>query len=401
MPTPPPAAALTAAVRAAVPRALAVLVRRVGNFDDAEDALQEALIAASRQWPIEGIPSQPVPWLVTVATRRAVDAVRSEIARRERERRVASLEITVPSCDEDDTLLLFFLCCHPALSHASQVALTLRCVGGLTTREIARGLVVSEATVGTRISRAKSTLRGIATDSISDMGQRVPAVLDVLGLIYTESHTAVEGDAIGRPALAAESLRLARMLLAQAPDEWRGEVMGLIALILLTDARQPARVGADGVLIPLAEQDRSLWRRDLSSEGVGLLTEALSRYPLGAFQLRAAIAAVHDEAATADATDWRQILGLYDLLCALDPGPTSSLGRCVAIAEVNGADAGLEELLVVTAAPARQTAAVRAHLLARAGRQAEAREAYALAARLTRNASERRWLLRAATPETA
>ncbi|WP_019180268.1 RNA polymerase sigma factor [Microbacterium yannicii] len=400
MPTPPPAAALTSALRAAAPRALAILVRRIGNFDDAEDAVQEALIAAARQWRIEGIPNQPVAWLVTVATRRAIDTMRSEIARRERERRVASMELTLASSDEDDTLLLFFLCCHPALSHGSQVALTLRCVGGLTTREIARGLVVSEATIGTRISRAKSTLRGIPLDSIVDVGQRLPAVLDVLGLIHTESHTAVEGDAISRPALAAESLRLARMLLAQAPYEWRGEVMGLIALILLTDARQPARVDAGGVLVPLAEQDRTLWRPQLVSEGVELVTEALRSHPLGPFQLRAAIAAVHDEAVTAHTTDWRQILGLYEVLCALDPGPISSLGRCVAIGEVNGAEAGLAELTTITAAPTHQTLAVRAHLLARAGRPAEARDAYALAARLTRNQSERRWLLRAAAEET-
>jgi RNA polymerase sigma factor (sigma-70 family) len=396
MPTPPPAAALTAALRAAAPRALAILVRRIGNFDDAEDAVQEALIAAARRWPTEGIPNQPVAWLVTVATRRAIDTMRSEIARRERERRMASMELTVSSSDEDDTLLLFLLCCHPAMSHGSQVALTLRCVGGLTTREIARGLMLPEATVGTRISRAKSTLRGIPLDSIVDVEQRLPAVLDVLGLIHTESHTAVEGDAISRPALAAESLRLARTLLEHAPDAWRGEVMGLIALILLTDARQPARVDSNGVLVPLAEQDRALWRPELIAEGVELLTEALRLHPLGRFQLRAAIAAVHDEAVAADATDWRQILALYDVLCVLDPGPISALGRCVAIGEVHGADAGLEEVNTVTAAPAQQTFTVRAHMLARAGRAAEARDAYALAARLTRNESERRWLLRAA-----
>ncbi|GAA1920772.1 sigma factor-like helix-turn-helix DNA-binding protein [Microbacterium aoyamense] len=396
MSTPPPAAALTAAVRAAAPRALAILVRRLGSFDDAEDAVQEALVDAARQWPIDGIPEQPVAWLVTVASRRAIDAMRSASARREREWRAASLEVEVASSDEDDTLVLFVLCCHPLLSHTSQVALTLRCVGGLSTREVARGLVASESTVGTRISRAKATLRGIRLDSISEIGARMPAVLDVLGLIHTESHTAVEGDAIGRPALAAESLRLARMLLTQTTDEWRGEVMGLIALILLTDARQPARVSADGVLVPLAEQDRSLWRSSMIEEGSSLVTEALSRHPLGPFQLRAAIAAVHDEAATSEETDWAQILGLYDVLCALDPGPVSMLGRCVAIGEVDGADAGLDALTRVTAAPDRQSFAVRAHLLARASRHDAARKAYADAARLTRNASERRWLLQAA-----
>jgi len=373
------------------------MVRRVGDFDDAEDAVQDALLAATSQWPRDGIPNQPVAWLVTVATRRAIDRIRTESARRHREQTAAEMDVHGPVSNKDDTLLVFLLCCHPALSHGAQVALTLRCVGGLTTREIARGLVIPEKTVGQRISRAKALLRGIPIPSSITVEERMPAVLDVLGLIHTEAHTAVEGDAINRPLLATEALRLARLLLREVPEHWRGEVIGLIALILLTEARQPARTDRDGRLVPLSDQNRSLWRAELVAEGTDLITEALGQHPLGPFQVRAAIAAVHDEAATAEATDWRQILGLYNVLCALDPGPISELGRAVAIGEVVGADAGLESLARITSPPERHAAAVQAHLLSSAGRISEARHAYARAAHLTRNDLEREWLLRKST----
>ncbi|WP_322410624.1 RNA polymerase sigma factor [Microbacterium invictum] len=396
---PSPLGALTAAVRSAAPRALAVMVRRTGSFDDAEDAVQEALLAAWAQWPREGIPDHPAAWLVSVASRRYVDAVRSDAARRAREERSAREEPGGDAVQADDTLRLFLLCCHPTLSPASQMALTLRCVGGLTTREIARGLLAAESAVAQRISRAKAALRGVPLESAGALADRVPVLLDVLSLIHTEAHSAVEGEDITRPLLSAEALRLARLLLslARPDDPWRPEAMGLVALMLLTDARAPARVDADGVLVPLALQDRSLWRADLIAEGAALLTDALTRERAGRYQVRAAIAAVHDEAVTADDTDWRQILGLYEVLRRLDPGPVSELGRAVAVGEVIGPAAGLQIVAAWEgqASPLR-VAAVRAHLLDRADRAAEAGREYELAARLTRNGAERRWFLRKA-----
>ncbi|NYF18183.1 RNA polymerase sigma factor (sigma-70 family) [Microbacterium sp. AK009] len=397
---PPPLGALTAAVRSAAPRALAVMVRRTGAFDDAEDAVQEALVAAWTQWPREGIPDNPAAWLVSVASRRYVDAVRSDAARRAREERSTREEPDgAVASDVDDTLRLFLLCCHPSLSPASQMALTLRCVGGLTTREIARGLLAAEPAIAQRISRAKAALRGVPLEAGGELADRIPVLLDVLSLIHTEAHSAVEGDDITRPLLGAEALRLTRVLvsLSRADDSWRPEAMGLMALMLLTDARAPARVDGEGVLVPLALQDRSRWRADLIVEGVALLTEALTQKRAGRYQVRAAIAAVHAEAATADDTDWRQILGLYEVLCRLDPGPVSELGRAVALGEVLGPDAGLRIVAEWEgAASPLRVAAVRAHLLDRAGRLNEAREAYERAAGLTRNGAERRWFLRGA-----
>lgn len=395
-----PLGALTAAVRSAAPRALAVMVRRTGAFADAEDAVQEALVSAWVQWPREGIPDQPVAWLVSVAGRRYVDAVRSDAARRAREERSAREVLdAVTATGVDDTLRLFLLCCHPSLPAPSQVALTLRCVGGLTTREIARGLLTTEAAVAQRITRAKAALREVSLDAGGELTDRIPVLLDVLSLIHTESHSAAEGDDITRPLLGAEALRLARLLLSlsRPGDSWRPEAMGLVALMLLTDARAPARVDGDGVLVPLAHQDRSLWRADLIVEGAALLTEALTVRVAGRYQVRAAIAAVHDEAATAADTDWRQILGLYEVLRRLDPGPVSELARAVAVGEVAGPAAGLEVVARwEKGASALRVAAVRAHLLDRAGRTTEARREYELAARLTRNGAERRWFLRAA-----
>lgn len=396
---PPPLGALTAAVRSATPRALAVMVRRTGAFDDAEDAVQEALAAAWTQWPREGVPDNPAAWLVSVASRRYVDAVRSDAARRAREEKAAREEPGGPVAQVDDTLRLFLLCCHPSLSRASQMALTLRCVGGLTTREIARGLVSTESTVAQRISRAKASLRGVALDAGGPLADRVPVLLDVLSLIHTEAHSAVEAEEIARPLLGSEALRLARLLLSlsRPGDPWRPEAMGLVALMLLTDARAPARVDGEGVLIPLAQQDRTRWRADLIAEGAELLTDALTLRAAGRYQVRAAIAAVHDEAATAADTDWRQILGLYEVLRRLDPGPVSELGRAVAVGEVVGPDAGLQVVAAVEgrASPLR-VAAVRAHLLGRAGRADEARREYQRAAGLTRNGAERRWFRSAA-----
>ncbi|TQK17958.1 RNA polymerase sigma factor (sigma-70 family) [Microbacterium sp. SLBN-154] len=396
---PAPLGAVTAAARSAAPRALAVMVRRTGGFDDAEDAVQEALAAAWTQWPREGVPDNPAAWLVSVASRRYVDAVRSDAARRAREERTAREEPGGPVAQVDDTLRLFLLCCHPSLSRASQMALTLRCVGGLTTREIARGLLSTESTVAQRISRAKASLRGVTLDAGGPLADRVPVLLDVLSLIHTEAHSAAEGEEIARPLLGAEALRLARLLLSlsRPGDPWRPEAMGLVALMLLTDARGPARVDGEGVLIPLAQQDRTRWRADLIAEGAELLTAALALRAAGRYQVRAAIAAVHDEAATAADTDWRQILGLYEVLRRLDPGPVSELGRAVAMGEVAGPAAGLQIVAAWEgrASPLR-VAAVRAHLLDRAGRTSEARREYERAAGLTRNGAERRWFLDAA-----
>jgi RNA polymerase sigma factor (sigma-70 family) len=389
---------VVAALRTAAAPALAAVIRRVGDLDDAEDAMQEAMAAAAVQWARDGVPAHPVGWLVTVATRRAVDAIRSDAARRDREVRARALEPADADVRHtDDELALFLLCAHPALSRPQQIALTLRAVGGLTTREIARGLLLTETAAGQRISRAKAVLRrdGVrfALPDAADLPARAQTVVDVLGVIHTEAHTAAEGEDAARPALAAEALRLARALLAITPARapWRGEVLGLVALMLFTAARAPARIDSDGALVPLAEQDRMRWLPAPIAEGEALLTEALTQHPVSAHPLRAAIAGVHAAAASWDDTDFVELLGLYDLLGAIDPSPVVALGRVVALAGVAGADAALRELeTVADAAPPARVAAVRAHLLQRAGR--DARDAYRAAATLTRNAAERRWL---------
>ncbi len=402
-----PSALITAAVRSAAPRALAALVRRTNDFSDAEDAVQDALLAATEQWPRDGIPREPAAWLTTVATRRWIDAVRSDAARRERETRAAVLDAEPPSAasasaEADDDLELYLLCCHPALSRPAQIALSLRALAGLTTREIARGLLVPPEVVGQRVSRAKATLRRqdaaqrFARVPPGERAGRIGAVLEVIGLIHTESHSAATGDAITRPALGTEALRLARRLLALAPEgaSWRGEAMGLVALILLTDARAPARLDPAGALVPLAEQDRSRWNHAAIAEGAELVSTALTGHPLGPFQLRAAIAAVHDEAVSDAKTDWAQLRSLYDLLRLVDPGPVVELGRLVVIGELSGAERALGLLEAITPhAPPARIAAVRAHLLARAGRADEARRAYAAAAILSGNGAERAWFL--------
>ena len=399
------------ALRDAAPSALAVLVRRYGDFAACEDAVQEALIAASARWPVDGIPDSPRAWLVRVAARRYIDEVRSDVARRRRESRAAELEpppADVPAVD--DTLTLFLLCCHPALGRPAQVALTLRAVGGLSTAEIGRALLLPEATIAQRISRAKARIRatseGFRMPQPAELDERLATLRHVLYLIFTEGHTASSGDTLARVDLSAEAIRLARLLHAAAADP-SGETAGLLALMLLTDARRAARTDAAGALIPLDEQDRRRWDGAMIGEGVALITETLDRAPIGAYQLQAAIAAVHDEAASTADTDWIEILGLYDLLARLAPGPMVTLGRIVALAMVEGPTRGLAALEraehgvdaagnTVAAAPAlaehHRTWAVRAHLLERAGSTDAASLAFAEAARRTLNGPEQRYL---------
>jgi RNA polymerase sigma factor (sigma-70 family) len=398
-------AAVENLLRELSPQVLGALVRRYGDFDTCEDAVQEALVAAVRQWPAEGTPANPKGWLTTVASRRWVERWRQEAARRRREETAAALAPPNPGPGPaaDDTLTLLLLCCHPSLTQASQVALTLRAVGGLTTAEIARAFLVPEATVAQRISRAKQRIRasgaGFRMPSEAERPERVAAVLQALYLIFNEGYTASSGTALHRVELTAEAIRLARQLQVRLPDD--GEVAGLLALMLLTDARRPARTGPDGALVPLAEQDRSRWDAEAIAEGVALVTRALSSAPIGPYQLQAAIAAVHDEAARFEDTDWDQILGLYELLDRLAPGPIVTLNRIVAVAMVHGPEAGLRQLAAAGAEPAlaghHRVDAVRAHLLELAGDHEAATAAYRLAARRTLSLAEQRYLeLRAA-----
>jgi RNA polymerase sigma factor (sigma-70 family) len=385
-------------LREVTPKVLGVLVRRFGGFDQCEDAVQEALLAAAQQWPADGVPTNPTGWLVTVASRRWTEVWRSETARRRRETNAALLEppAAPPAPAQDDTLTLLLLCCHPALTPVSQVALTLRAVGGLTTAEIARALLVPEATVGQRISRAKQRLKGaqFTLPPPAELADRMVAVRHVLYLIFNEGYTASSGPALQRIQLSAEAIRLTRQLHAHRPDD--GEVTGLLALMLLTDARRSARTDGDGALIPLAEQDRGRWDRAAIAEGIALITRALATAEPGPFQLQAAIAAVHDEAATAVQTDWPQILVLYDLLHRVAPGPMVTLGRIVALSMVDGPRAGLRELDTAASDPVlaghHRLHAVRAHLLDLTGDAAGARAEYEQAARRTLSIPERAYL---------
>jgi len=384
-------------LRSLAPQVLTALVRRYGDFDACEDAVQEALLAAAQQWPADGVPDHPKGWLITTASRRRIEQWRSETARQRREETVALAEPPDPEpvAAVDDTLTLLLLCCHPSLTRPSQVALTLRAVGGLTTAEIARAFLVPEATIGQRISRAKQKLRGTRFAlPEAERPERLAAVLQVLYLIFTEGHTASSGGALNRVELTSEAIRLVRQLRAELPDD--GEVTGLLALMLLTEARRPARVDASGALVPLASQDRSLWNASLIAEGVSLITGALSTAPVGPYQLQAAIAAVHDEAATAEETDWAEILTLYDLLRVVAPGPMVTLNRVVAFAQVHGPSAGLAELAGTASDPAlaasHRVDAVRAHLLELSGDGAGARGAYLAAARRTLSLPEQAYL---------
>jgi RNA polymerase sigma factor (sigma-70 family) len=395
-------------LRQLAPQVLGSLVRRYGHFDLAEDAVQEALLAAALQWPEQGIPENPRGWLITVAARRLTDALRSDQARRRREERAAALEpppdepVESPGDDypaaEDDTLALLFLSAHPTLSPASQLALTLRAVGGLTTAEIARAFLVPEATIAQRISRAKQSIKasGIPFElpPEPERADRLRVVLHVLYLIFNEGYTATVGADLQRSELTAEAIRLTREVRRLLPDD--GEVAGLLALMLLTDARRAARERGDGSLVPLEEQDRTLWNESYIGEGIALVTEALSTASLGPYQLQAAIAAVHDEASRADDTDWPQILTLYEMLERISPNPMVTLNRAVALAMVRGPQAGLDLLSTLDAD--RQVAehyrleAVRAHLLEMAGDHEAARASYRAAARRTTSLPEQRYL---------
>jgi RNA polymerase sigma factor (sigma-70 family) len=403
-------AALEGLLRELAPQVLGALIRRFGTFETAEDAVQEALLAATIQWPVEGVPDNPRGWLLTVASRRLTDQLRSEVARHRRETASAALlpgeALVVPApaepgdaVDPDDTLVLLFMCCHPALWPASQLALTLRAVGGLTTEQIARAFLVPEATMYQRISRAKQTIRAAGArfelPPAGERAERLQVVLQVLYLIFNEGYTATSGEALQRPDLTTEAIRLARDLHGRLPDE--PEVGGLLALMLLTDARRPARTLPDGSLVPLDQQDRGRWNQAMIAEGTTLVRAALERGPAGPYQVQAAIAAVHDEALRAEDTDWPQILALYELLEALAPNPIVTVNRAVALAEVRGAQAGLALLETVDGDPrladSHRVPAVRAHLLERAGQGPAAIEAYRLAARLTSSVPERRYLM--------
>jgi RNA polymerase sigma factor (sigma-70 family) len=395
-------------LRQLAPQVLGTLVRRYGSFDLCEDAVQEALLAAAVQWPEQGVPESPLGWLITVASRRLTDELRSEQARRRREETAAAQipadELLSPAPgdelrpDEDDTLTLFFLCAHPSLSPASQLALTLRAVGGLTTAEIARAFLVPEATIAQRISRAKQRIRdsGIpfSLPPEPERADRLRVVLHVLYLIFNEGYTATSGPDLQRTELTSEAIRLARDVRRLLPDD--GEVTGLLALMLLTDARRPARARPDGSLVPLAEQDRARWNRDSIEEGLALVTGALSETPLGPYQLQAAIAAVHAEAEHAPDTDWPQIVVLYRLLDRISPNPMVTLNQAVAVAMVDGPAAGLELLATLEdddrVAGHHRLHAVRAHLLEMAGDHAAALPSYRAAARRTTSLPERRYL---------
>jgi RNA polymerase sigma factor (sigma-70 family) len=392
-------------LRALAPQALGAIVRRYGNFDACEDAVQEALLAAALQWPDQGLPDNPRGWLITVASRRLTDRLRSDEARRRREDAVAVADpgrsVVAPPGDEpvgdhDDTLTLLFLCCHPELTPSSQLALTLRAVGGLTTAEIARAMLVPEATMAQRISRAKQRIRSTGArfgpPPPEERAARQRVVLHVLYLIFNEGYAATSGPNASRADLTGEAIRLTRAVHRLLPDD--GEVAGLLALMLLTEARRPARTAPDGSLVPLGEQDRSRWDRALIGEGIALVTGALQATPLGPYQLQAAIAAVHAEAERAEDTDWRQVVALYDLLERIAPNPVVTLNRAVATAMVRGPRAGLD-LLATLDADERVTGqhrldAVRAHLHELAGDRDAAVAGYRAAARRTTSLPERR-----------
>jgi RNA polymerase sigma factor (sigma-70 family) len=397
-------------LRDLAPQVLGVLVRRFRDFAACEDAVQEALLAAATQWPEGGVPEHPRAWLTQVAVRRITDRVRSEAARARREALVVSLvppelQLALPVEGDDigdDTLVLLFMCCHPALSSPSAIALTLRAVGGLTTQEIAKAFLVPEATMAQRISRAKQSIKAsgvpFEVPSAEERSARLGAVLHVLYLIFNEGYATSSGPEALRTDLSTEAIRLTRKLHDLLPED--GEVAGLLALMLLTDARRPARTAPDGELIPLQEQDRSLWDAGLISEGVGLVTAALSRGSVGIYQLQAAIAAVHDEATHADDTDWPQILALYGVVETLTDNPMVLLSRAIAAAMVHGPVKGLELLGALDADPrmkeSHRLEAARAHLLEKAGDNEGAVTCYRAAAARTASIPERNYLLKQA-----
>ena len=385
-------------LRELTPQVLGALVRRQGQFEGCEDAVQEAVLAATVQWPDSGVPENPRGWLLTVASRRLIDQIRSDHARRERESATAFEVAADDVPDTDDTLVLLFLCCHPTLTPASQTALTLRAVGGLTTAEIARAFLVPEATMAARISRAKQRIKA-AGSSFSlpegaERAERLEVVLQVLYLIFNEGYTASSGSELDRVDLAREAIRLARMVRAQLPED--GEVTGLLALMLLTHARRAARTTAAGDLVPLDEQDRGRWDRALIDEGTALAKASLAGPSLGPYQLQAAIAATHADAATAAETDWRQVHALYLILERIAPNPMVRLNRAIALAEIEGPRAGLDLLATLDGdermARHHRLLSVRAHLLEQAGDREQAYQLYRRAARATASLAEQRYL---------
>jgi RNA polymerase sigma factor (sigma-70 family) len=393
-------------LRELAPLVLGALARRFRDFVAAEDAVQEAMIAAFTQWPREGIPDNPRGWLIQVASRRMTDHVRSEIARRERETAVArDAETIAPAVDiesdmdPDDTLILLFMCCHPALTSSSAIALTLRAVGGLTTAEIANAFLVPEATMAQRISRTKQNIKSSGVSfrlpSPEERAERLPAVLHVLYLIFNEGYASSIGAQLQRLDLAREAIRLTRSMKNFLPQD--AEVAGLLALMLLTDARRAARTGPDDQLIPLDKQDRALWDRSEISEGIELLSAALAKGAVGLYQLQAAIAAVHDQAARAEETDWPQILALYELLKRVSPGPMVTLNHAIAAAMVHGPAKGLELLRPLDSdsrlAGHYRLDAVRAHLLEMSGDYESAIKHYRIAAGRTRSIPEQNYLM--------
>lgn len=397
-------------LRDLAPQVLGAVIRRFGDFSASEDAVQEALLAATLQWPVDGEPDNPRAWLLHVAARRMTDQIRSDISRREREAFVVRQDwpfhdpeaggLEAPQ-DRDDTLALLFMCCHPTLTSSSAIALTLRAVGGLTTAEIAHAFLVPEATMAQRISRAKQSIKSscipFEMPSKAERGERLSSVLHVLYLIFNEGYTTSSGPALQRSDLSDEAIRLTRSVRALLPHD--AEVAGLLALMLLTDTRRHARVGPDGELIPLAQQDRSLWNRDAIAEGIALISATLSVGSIGMYQLQAAIAAVHDEAERADDTDWPQILALYEVLGRILDNPVVALNHAVATAMVNGPKAGLERLDAIDAARLaghHRLDAVRAHLLEMAGDPKAAIAHYLSAAANTASIPERNYLTKQA-----
>ncbi len=393
-------------LRDLAPQVLGAVIRRFRDFAAAEDAVQEALIAAAAQWPSEGVPDNPRAWLIQVAFRRMTDHVRSEVARRQRETAAAlEMDQLAPpidagnETDQDDTLILLFMCCHPALTSSSAIALTLRAVGGLTTAEIANAFLVPEATMAQRISRAKNSIKASGVPfrlpTSEQRAQRLRAVLHVLYLIFNEGYSSSVGPHLQRLELSSEAIRLTRAIHTLLPDD--AEVGGLLALMLLTDARSAARMGADDEMIPLPRQDRTLWDQTKISEGVALLTTALAKGSIGAYQLQAAIAAVHDEAARPEDTDWPQLLALYDLLQRMSDNPMVMLNRAIAAAMVHSPSKGLELLETLDSDPRvaghHRLDAVRAHLLEMAGDHQTAVKHYRIAAGRTTSIPERNYLL--------